>query len=116
MARQKGEIDGLAIAMLLSLKETALSADLGDDTERMLSKACGGCGMYVIARDIDGIITALLNYQTRSADYRFRYELADRINRQWSDLGFQEDPEDMDPEKIEELKEIAKKYYPDDDD
>ena len=114
MVRQKDEIDGLAIAMLLHLKETALSAELGDDVERMLSKACGGCEMQVIARDIDKIITALLNLQTKCADYQFRYGLADSTNKQWSDLGFEEDPEDMEPEEIEELKEIAKKYYQDD--
>ncbi len=101
-----------AIAMLLKIKDFALSSEIGKEREQFLTLITG-CGSFTIASYIDNIVETLLEQQTALADYKYKYRLADGINQQWYCIGFEENPGDMNEEQKAELRAIAKKFYPD---
>ena len=101
------------MAMLLALKEAALSAEVGSTTERVLLQATN-CGMFALASNVDDILKYLLDFQTNLANYKYQYALSHHAENQWNDLGFFENPEDMTEEQRKELRELAKKFYPED--
>lgn len=103
------------VQILLRLKEKALEAELGDPAEFVVRTATG-CGMFALASNIDDILKTLLEQQTELANYKYMYKLSHSVENQWNDLGFCENPEDMNDEQKAELKAIAKKFHSEDDD
>jgi len=101
-----------AISMLFKIKDFALSSEIGKEKEQFLTLITG-CGMFTIASHIDNIVETLLKQETALADYKYKYRLKDIINQQWYNIGFEENPEDMNEEQKAELRAIAKKFYPD---
>ena len=107
---KKGRCDyGRSVHMLLDIKQAALEAELGTPEHDFLLNTTG-CGMLTIARYIDIVIDALNRDRTSLERYKYDYELAHDVEKQWNDLGFAFNPEDMNEKQIAELRSIAERF------
>ena len=55
-----------------------------------------------------------MELSTRCASHEYDEKIYRHIDKEWSDLGFCESPDDMSEEQKAELRAIAKKFYPED--